>query len=30
MQDLMAEAKKTIERGDRVIVTTLTKRMLRT
>jgi excinuclease ABC subunit B len=27
MQDLMAEAKKTIERGDRVLVTTLTKRM---
>jgi excinuclease ABC subunit B len=27
MQDLMSEAKKTIERGDRVLVTTLTKRM---
>ena len=27
MQHLMAEAKKTIERGDRVLVTTLTKRM---
>ncbi len=27
MQDLMQEAKKTIERGDRVLVTTLTKRM---
>jgi excinuclease ABC subunit B len=27
MQDLMVEAKKTIERGDRVLVTTLTKRM---
>ena len=27
MQDLMAEAKKTIARGDRVLVTTLTKRM---
>jgi excinuclease ABC subunit B len=27
MQDLMAEAKKTISRGDRVLVTTLTKRM---
>jgi excinuclease ABC subunit B len=27
MQDLMGEAKKTIERGDRVLVTTLTKRM---
>lgn len=27
MQDLMMEAKKTIERGDRVLVTTLTKRM---
>jgi excinuclease ABC subunit B len=27
MQDLMREAKKTIERGDRVLVTTLTKRM---
>ncbi|MCW4017859.1 MAG: excinuclease ABC subunit UvrB [Candidatus Bathyarchaeota archaeon] len=27
MRDLMAEAKKTIERGDRVLVTTLTKRM---
>jgi excinuclease ABC subunit B len=27
MKDLMAEAKKTIERGDRVLVTTLTKRM---
>jgi excinuclease ABC subunit B len=30
MQHLMAEAKKTIERGDRVLVTTLTKRMLKT
>jgi excinuclease ABC subunit B len=27
MQHLMAEAKKTIERGDRVLITTLTKRM---
>ena len=27
MQDLMVEAKKTITRGDRVLVTTLTKRM---
>ena len=27
MQYLMAEAKKTIERGDRVLITTLTKRM---
>jgi excinuclease ABC subunit B len=27
MQDLMVEAKKTIARGDRVLVTTLTKRM---
>ena len=27
MQHLMAEAKKTIERGDRILVTTLTKRM---
>jgi len=27
MQHLMAEAKKTIDRGDRVLVTTLTKRM---
>ncbi len=27
MQDLMQEAKKTIDRGDRVLVTTLTKRM---
>ncbi|MGE5188239.1 MAG: excinuclease ABC subunit UvrB [Betaproteobacteria bacterium] len=27
MQDLMKEAKKTIDRGDRVLVTTLTKRM---
>jgi excinuclease ABC subunit B len=27
MHDLMKEAKKTIERGDRVLVTTLTKRM---
>ncbi len=27
MQDLMAEAKKTITRGDRILVTTLTKRM---
>ena len=27
MQDLMVEAKKTIDRGDRVLVTTLTKRM---
>jgi excinuclease ABC subunit B len=27
MQHLMAEARKTIERGDRVLVTTLTKRM---
>jgi excinuclease ABC subunit B len=27
MQDLMGEAKKTIARGDRVLVTTLTKRM---
>jgi excinuclease ABC subunit B len=27
MQDLMKEAKKTIERGDRILVTTLTKRM---
>jgi excinuclease ABC subunit B len=27
MRDLMAEAKKTITRGDRVLVTTLTKRM---
>jgi excinuclease ABC subunit B len=27
MQHLMAQAKKTIERGDRVLVTTLTKRM---
>jgi excinuclease ABC subunit B len=27
MQDLMAEARKTIERGDRILVTTLTKRM---
>ena len=27
MQHLMSEAKKTIERGDRVLVTTLTKRM---
>ena len=27
MQDLMREAKKTIDRGDRVLVTTLTKRM---
>jgi excinuclease ABC subunit B len=27
MQHLMAEAKKTIERGDRILITTLTKRM---
>ncbi|MGE5533660.1 MAG: excinuclease ABC subunit UvrB, partial [Bacillota bacterium] len=27
MQDLMIEAKKTIERGDRILITTLTKRM---
>ena len=27
MQHLMSEAKKTIERGDRVLVTTLTKRL---
>ncbi|HLN90057.1 MAG TPA: excinuclease ABC subunit UvrB, partial [Candidatus Binatia bacterium] len=27
MQDLMIEAKKTIDRGDRILITTLTKRM---
>jgi excinuclease ABC subunit B len=27
MQHLMAEAKKTVERGDRILITTLTKRM---